>query len=75
MPNLDELETDSDGEPCVWRNHYECDQCGAEWTDDWSCQCNDHCPGCDAEIEPTNSDWLPDDLTEDQLAAMEGQPS
>lgn len=30
---------------------YECDQCGATWTDEWSCACNDRCPSCNAEIE------------------------
>lgn len=27
-------------------------QPGIEWDDTWSCACNDHCPACDAEIEP-----------------------
>jgi len=34
-------------------------ECGAAWTDEWSCACNDRCPKCDAEIEPY--DW--DDLS------------
>jgi len=28
-----------------------CPICDAEWTDLWCSDCNDHCPGCDAEIE------------------------
>ncbi len=32
--------------------HYCHDECGASWTDEWSCACNDRCPECDAEIEP-----------------------
>lgn len=31
---------------------YQCEECGVEWTDEWSCACNDRCPECDAEIEP-----------------------
>ncbi len=35
-------------------NHYR--HCGQEWTADWSCQCNDRCPVCNAEIEPHYSE-------------------
>ena len=31
---------------------YTCSDCGAEWEMAGSCSCNDHCPQCDAEIEP-----------------------
>src|SRR5690242_16070565 len=27
-----------------------------EWSDEWSCQCNDKCPQCNAEIEPYESE-------------------
>lgn len=45
-------------------NHYRCegDARGRtahgpfEWTDEWSCTCNDKCPRCGAEIEPYQSD-------------------
>lgn len=41
-------------------NHYRHDDCpvqpGVEWEDTWSCMCNDHCPACDAEIEPYQSE-------------------
>ena len=32
--------------------YYECSECGAKWTDEWSCACNDRCPSCRAETEP-----------------------
>jgi hypothetical protein len=36
-------------------NFYKC-ECGAKWEDDWSCTCNDECPGCGAEVEPYKSE-------------------
>lgn len=33
-----------------WTNHYF--HCGVQWDDMWSCQCDDECPVCHAEIEP-----------------------
>lgn len=45
------LGTDSDGNPCVWRNHYRDDD-GREWEDEWSCQCDDD------GWEPVESDWI-----------------
>ncbi|UTS82846.1 hypothetical protein [Phaeobacter piscinae] len=51
------LDRDSEGEPIVWENNYKCD-CGEEWSDEWSCQCNDRCPSCNAEIEPHTSNWI-----------------
>lgn len=47
---------DSDGEPCRFTNHYHCDRCDIEWSDQWSCACNDRCPKCDRETEPYESD-------------------
>ncbi len=42
-------------------NHYECDRCGREWTDEWSCTCDDDCPHCGARhMSPSDSE----DLTE-----------
>ena len=41
----------------LWRNHYECPDCGAEWEDVWTAQSNDTCPGCGArDIEPFTSE-------------------
>ncbi len=39
-------------QPRVFEMQYEC-ECGVAWTDQWSCACNDECPGCKREIEPT----------------------
>jgi hypothetical protein len=42
-------------------NHYKCASCGREWTDEWSCMCDDDCPHCGARhMSPRDSD----DLTE-----------
>lgn len=42
-------------------NFYDCDRCNREWTDDWSCACDDDCPHCGARhMCPTKSE----DLTE-----------
>lgn len=51
------VERDSDDEPIVWRNKYLCD-CGEEWDDEWSCQCDDRCPSCDTSISPLESEWI-----------------
>jgi hypothetical protein len=32
-----------------------CPGCSAEWTDEWSCECNDRCPECDLESSPVSS--------------------
>jgi len=39
-------------------NYYRDADCGASWTDEWSCQCNDRCPRCRHEIEPYDSEDL-----------------
>lgn len=67
-PAFANLEADSSSLPCVWGNDYECNVCTSEtvsWADQWSSQCNDHCPNCGAETEPTNSTWLPNCAEED----------
>jgi hypothetical protein len=48
--SLDELNMDDN----KYTNHYEC-PCGTSWDDNWSCSCNDRCPECDKEIQPTYS--------------------
>ena len=48
VSTVEEVET-------LYRNFYECSECGTRWTDDWSCQCDDRCPKCNAEIEPYDS--------------------
>ncbi len=48
-------------------NFYDCDRCNREWTDEWSCMCDDDCPHCGARhMCPTKSE----DLTE--LIEQEG---
>lgn len=61
FPAFANLDMDTAGNPCVWRNSYSCRECTSEqidWSSDWSCQCNDACPNCGAEIEPTHSEWI-----------------
>ena len=42
-------------------NHYRCARCDRDWSDEWSCMCDDDCPHCGARhMSPTDSD----DLTE-----------
>jgi predicted nucleic acid-binding Zn-ribbon protein len=44
-----------------FRNYYTCARCGSEWTDEWSCMCDDDCPHCGARhMSPHDSE----DLTE-----------
>lgn len=31
-----------------------CPRCGTEWTDEWSCTCNDRCPACHLESSPVS---------------------
>ena len=61
VPGFADLDVDTDGNPIVWENHYTCQGCSSEqvdWSDTWSCQCNDRCPGCDTVIEPHESTWI-----------------
>ena len=46
---LPEEETGQENES-PWTNHYF--HCNTLWDDEWSCQCDDECPVCHAEIEP-----------------------
>ena len=52
------LNTDTEGNPCVWLNEYTCADHGS-WNDDWSCECDDQCPICEADHSPNNGTWLP----------------
>ena len=39
---------------------YRCPDCGEAWEDEWSCACNDECPGCGLkDIEPLRSEQAP----------------
>lgn len=48
---------DSEKNPCVWENHYHCTECSTDWTDFWSCQCDDECPQCGHDHPPEKSTW------------------
>ncbi len=40
-----------------FRNYYRCTECGGEWTDVWSAQCDDDCPHCGARhLSPYKSE-------------------
>lgn len=58
-PAFSYLSTDGDGNPCIYRNRYECDNGHRSevWHSDWSCACDDKCPICgfEYEAEPT---WI-----------------
>lgn len=42
-----------------FRNHYCCARCHANWTDEWSCMCDDDCPFCAARhMSPLKSEDL-----------------
>ncbi len=36
-------------------NHYAC-ECGAAWSENWSCGCDDRCPACDTSNSPHFTD-------------------
>lgn len=48
-----------DDTPPQFKNYYECDACAIDWSDSWSCQCDDRCPRCGAETEPYKSEDAP----------------
>jgi hypothetical protein len=57
-------EDDEDETMAKWfKNSYECSECGTTWTDEWSCMCDDRCPKCNTETEPTLSIDLSRPLT------------
>jgi hypothetical protein len=39
-------------------NEYECPACGYTWSDVWTAQCDDQCPGCGIAVEPCNSEVI-----------------
>ena len=40
-----------------FRNYYTCARCQRNWTDEWSCMCDDDCPHCGARhMTPVESD-------------------
>lgn len=42
----------------LFRNKYRCRECDVEWTDEWSCACDDTCPQCDVSLPPVESELL-----------------
>jgi hypothetical protein len=69
-PDFKDLETDTNGNPCVWRNHYYVrgmDNSVSAWTSNWSCQCDED------GYSPHESDWLPSGGDESYLL-WEGLP-
>ena len=42
-------------------NFYKCGRCRRDWTDEWSCMCDDECPHCGArDMTPYKSEELTD---------------
>lgn len=37
-------------------NHYRCDRCKIDWSNNDDCTCNDRCPQCNDETEPFESE-------------------
>lgn len=46
---------DTDGQPCNFNNIYDCSECGAVWSDRWSCACDDRCRACGHAMSPSIS--------------------
>ena len=44
---------DCGGEPRL--NRYQC-PCGAEWSDEWCCGCDDECPICRRDVSPEDAE-------------------
>ena len=60
LPGWDNLEVDSSGNPCVWRNLYENGR--AYWVSYWSCQCEDD------GVSPYHSEWVgPEDPVQQEV--------
>ena len=57
-----------------FRNHYRCDRCHYEWSDEWSATCDDECPDCGARnMQATDSDDLTviiDETEDGQFAVL-----
>ena len=51
-----------------FENHYQCHKCEVSWNDEWSCMCNDRCPKCGHETEPTTSRDLSRPVTDEDFA-------
>jgi hypothetical protein len=59
----------------MFLNHYECPRCDCAWSDAWSCQVDDDCPGCGLRhISPEYSSEFDDDCAVAQEAAAYAAP-
>jgi predicted nucleic acid-binding Zn-ribbon protein len=44
----------------LFRNFYQCSECGHQWSDLWSAMCDDDCPHCGARhMSPYHSEDAP----------------
>lgn len=66
-PTTPKIEDDEEEEEGWFLNHYRCDECIdpesdpengelLEWSDEWSCQCDDECPECGRAFSPYKSE-------------------
>ena len=54
----------------LFRNYYRCANCGGEWSDVWSAQCDDDCPHCGARhMSPYESEDVEEREAADLLDA------
>jgi transcription initiation factor IIE alpha subunit len=49
---------DEDAHENKFSMQYVCPDDGTRWTMEWSCTCNDKCPTCNKEIEPSEVEDL-----------------
>lgn len=55
MSKIKPEHVNTDGQPILFLNHYECKTCQQVWHDLWSCMCDDECPVCGTPHTPTTS--------------------
>ena len=67
MDDFDEIE---DGE--MRTNYYYCAECDIAWEDEWSCGCDDECPGCGNDYSPFDSEEQRDAARQKALTDAEG---
>lgn len=60
---------------------YLCPECATQWSDEWSCTCNDRCPKCHLESSPIlvrdlSRELVPQDFEEaERLLALRNRDS
>ena len=50
----------------VFRNHYQCDACPNEWSDDMLVVGPSWCPCCDGSVEPYSSEAMFEEVEADE---------